>query len=82
MGDNGLEFNPEDKYISLGGTAILATSGVSVTAEELTLDGYKVVKKGNTVIIAGPSEYGTLYGAYAFWKTKSGFRVYAEDEVK
>ncbi len=81
VGDNGLEFNPEDKYISLGGTAILATSGVSVTAEELTLDGYKVVKKGNTVIIAGPSEYGTLYGAYAFLENQIGFRVYAEDEV-
>lgn len=82
VNDNGLTFNPEDKYISVGNTQILATSGVSVTQSELTLDGYKVVKKGNTVLIAGPSDYGTLYGVYAFLENEIGFRVYAEDEIK
>ena len=82
INDSGLSFNPDDKYISVGDTNILATSGVAVTREELTLDGYKVVKKGNTVIIAGPSEFGTLYGVYAFLEHEIGFRVYAEDEIK
>ena len=66
VSDNGLTFNPQDKYISVGNTEILATSGVAVEQDKLTSDGYRIVTKGNTVIIAGPSDYGTLYGATLF----------------
>lgn len=81
VSDNGLIFNPQDKYISVGNTEILATSGVAVEQDKLTSDGYRIVTKGNTVIIAGPSDYGTLYGAYAFLNWQIGFETYAEDEV-
>ncbi len=63
VSDNGLTFNPQDKYIAVVNTEILATSGVAVEQDKLTSDGYRIVTKGNTVIIAGPSDYGTLYGA-------------------
>lgn len=81
IGDNGLTFNPQDKYISVGHTELLVTSGITVDEETLTSDGYKIVTKGNTVLIAGPSDYGTLYGVYGFLKHQIGFETYAEDEV-
>ncbi len=82
INDNGLSFDPSEKYISVGNTEILRSSGVTVTQSELTLDGYKIVRKGNTVIIAGPTDYGTLYGVYGFLAHEIGFEVYAEDEIK
>ncbi len=81
VSDAGLSFNSDDKYISVGDTEILATSGVVVDSSVLTTDGYRIVTKGNTVIIAGPSDYGTLYGVYGFLNHEIGFETYAEDEI-
>lgn len=81
ISDMGLSFDAEAKYISIGDTEILASSGVVVDSSELTSDGYVIVRKGNTVIIAGPSDYGTLYGVYGFLNYEIGFETYAEDEV-
>lgn len=81
ISDVGLTFDSDAKYISIGDTEILATSGVVVDSKELTSDGYVIVTKGNTVIIAGPSDYGTLYGVYGFLNHQIGFEVYAEDEI-
>ena len=82
ISDKDLSFNADDKYLSVGKTQILATSGVAIDESELKSDGYKVVTKGRTVIMAGPSDYGTLYAAYCFLENEIGFKVYAEDEIR
>lgn len=81
ISDAGLTFNSDDKYISIGDTEILTTSGVVLDSSVLGTDGYRIVNKGNTVIIAGTSEYGTLYGVYGFLNHEIGFETYAEDEI-
>lgn len=81
ISDAGLTFNSDDKYISIGDTEILATSGVVLDSSVLGTDGYRIVNKGNTVIIAGTSDYGTLYGVYGFLNHEIGFETYAEDEI-
>lgn len=81
ISDAGLTFNSDDKYISIGDTEILTTSGVVLDSSVLGTDGYRIVNKGNTVIIAGTSDYGTLYGVYGFLNHEIGFETYAEDEI-
>lgn len=82
ISDRDLTFNAEDKYLSVGATEILATSGVIIDENVIKSDGYKVVTKGNTVIMAGPSDYATLYAVYCFLENEIGFKVYAEDEIQ
>ncbi len=81
ISDADLTFNSDDKYISIGDTEILATSGVVLDSSVLGTDGYRIVNKGNTVMIAGTSDYGTLYGVYGFLNHEIGFETYAEDEI-
>ncbi len=82
ISDAGLSFNSNDKYISVGATNILATSGIVIDEATLKADGYRIVTKGNTVILAGPSDYGTLYAVYCFLQNEIGYKAYAGDEVR
>lgn len=78
--DEGLTFNEEDYYLSIGQTTIFKTSGLTATFEELGLDGLKLKRLGNTVIMVGHSEEGSMYAAYEFLERSFNFEVYAEDE--
>lgn len=79
--DLDLTYNPEDKYISLGNTKLLQNSGIKISEEELTKDGYLLKTNGNLVFIAGPSDYSALYGTYKFMYFSFLFKVYADDEI-
>ncbi len=81
ISDIEAEYNTEFKYLSIGKTTLLAASGIQLSSDELTNDGYKVVTKGNIVFMAGASDYGTLYATYFFMNKSFGYKAYAEDEV-
>lgn len=81
--DNGLTFDEDAKYISVGDTALLQTSGIVVNYKQLKSTGFRLVTKGNTHFIIGQSEgYGVVYGVYEFLKYTIGFKVYATTEVQ
>lgn len=79
--DRDLEYDTESKYISIGNTVILKESGISLTREELTLDGFKIKRNGSLVIIGGVSDEGTLYGTYEFMSYAFKYHAYAVDEI-
>lgn len=79
--DRDLTYDSESKYISIGNTVMFYESGISVTREELTLDGFKIKRSGNSVIICGPSDEGTLYGVYEFMSYLFKYHAYAVDEI-
>lgn len=79
--DTNKSFNPDDKYISLGNTTIKSGSGVTVSEEEVFTDGYKIVRKGNVVIIAGYLSRGTMYGVFEFLKIICEYEVYSSDII-
>ncbi len=79
--DTGLTFNENDYYLSIGNTKILEGSGVTVSYSELGRDGYKVVRKGNTVILAGGGGYGNIYAVYGFLNKQVDFKAYAANEL-
>ena len=79
ISDRGLTFNKDDKYISIGKTNILATSGLRVDYEELTDDGCRIMTKGSVVCIVGGSDYGTLNAVYDFLHIVFRYETYSPD---
>ena len=79
--DSDVSYNKQKKYLSVGKTTLLQESGVSVTFDELGNDGYKIVRKENTVVMAGGGDYGTLFSVYEFLHHAFGFEPYAVDEI-
>ena len=78
--DTDLTFNPDDYYLSIGNTTIQAGSDVSVTYEEYGLDTLKLVRKGNTIIMAGSNDKGAMYAMYEFLERTFNLETYAIDE--
>lgn len=81
VNDSEVSYDTTQNYISIGHNKLLESSGIETTREELTYDGFKIIRKGNIVFIAGYSDYGTLYGTYRFLNTTIKFRTYAKDEI-
>ena len=79
--DKDLSFDEDSKYISIGNTVIFEESGLSVTREELTLDGFKIKRYQQSIVICGPSDEGTLYGVYEFMHYSFKYHAYAVDEI-
>lgn len=69
------------KYILLGRTNALAASGIMEAGEKVKSDGYKIVRKDESVYICGANDKGTNYGVYEFLWYEVGFEAYSADEV-
>ena len=67
------------KYISLGETSQLATSGISLDRKKLTNDGVRIVTKDDNIYLVGGSDYGSLYAVYTFLEIYFDFDVYYRD---
>lgn len=81
VSDAGRTFNKNDKVISVGRTSILEGSGLSVTVDELTYEGYKLKQQGNTMLLCGAEDSGTIYSVSDFLREQFAYEVYAIDEV-
>ena len=76
IADNGLTHSASNKYISLGETKLLKTSGASIDREALTAEGLRIITVDKTVYIVGGSDQGTLYGVYTFMEQNFAFDTY------
>lgn len=79
--DTDLTFDREKKYISLGSTSILAGSGLTFDYATYGEDGYSIKRLGNTVIIGGADDDGTVYGVYGFLEYGLGVKIYGERDM-
>lgn len=79
--DAGLQHNAQNKYISIGYTSLLYSSGIDVEAEIATLnsDGVRIKTVDDTVYIFGGSSRGTLYAVYTFMEVTFHFETYYKD---
>ena len=68
-------------YIAVGKTSLLEKSGIVVDANELNTNGFVLALVGNTVVICGGSEMGTVYGCQEFLSYVISYEVYALQEV-
>lgn len=78
--DTGLVFDQEKKYISLGSTTILDGSPLALDFETYGEDGYHIKRFGNTLIIGGADDDGTVYGVYGFLEYNLGVKIYGETD--
>ncbi len=70
-----------DKFLSIGKTDKLATSGIKYDDDVLGISGYKTVTKGDDVYFIGSNGgIGCLYSVYEFLHHAVGYRYYASDE--
>ena len=79
--DNGQGLDEEKKLISVGRTTILEDTNLALTQEELTHDGYKLKRYGNTVVLCGATDTGTIYSVGDFLHYQFNYEAYAADEV-
>lgn len=77
--DNGAALDENAKYVSLGDTTM--TGGLTVTKAEVNLDGYKIARRGNTILIKAYEDRGVMYGVYEFLHRGFGYECYAVDEI-
>ena len=63
VSDEGITYDENAKYFSLGNTNALQNAGITVDYKELGSQGYIVQTKGQSVFICGNSK-GVLYGVY------------------
>lgn len=70
----------ESKYLSIGNTKVFEASKLSATFEELGADGIKLYTYGNSVIMIGGSDRGSMYATYEFLERQFNFECYAADE--
>ena len=78
----GLSHTAEGKYISLGETKMLQSSGVDVKEDVIGSQGVRIVTKDKTVYITGASSTGTLNAVYTFLSIVFDYEQYAYDCFK
>ena len=76
ISDEGLSHSAANKYISLGDTALLATSGLSIDKTALGEQGLRIITQDKTIYIVGGSDLGVLYGVYTFMEQNFNFDTY------
>ena len=74
------EIAEEGLYISIGETALSQKVDLSVL-DSYNTSGFVITMVGNSYVILGKSEHGTLYGIYELLKRWIGLEVYAEEEI-
>ena len=71
------EYSADKKYISIGNTE--ASETVTVTAEELGTQGFKIVTVGDNIVIKAVGNHGLLWGAYELMTRMFNYEYYAKD---
>lgn len=78
--DEGLEFNAEQKYISIGNTTIFQGCGLTLT-KDMGETGYYMKRFGNTLVIAAKNSNGSCSAVYDFLNYTIDLEVYSMDEL-
>ncbi len=77
--DTGLTYDESKKYISLGDTTLLASSGLTIDKDALSSSGVRIVTKGNTVFLSGGEKQGVIYSVYDFMSIMFDYETYYID---
>lgn len=76
ISDANLTHSADNKYISLGETNLLETSGLEIDKSALTFEGVRIVTKEQTVFLCGGSDYGVIYAVYDFMQIMFNYEFY------
>jgi hypothetical protein len=74
--NENIAYDENAKYISLGNTGLLETSGIVVDAQTIGAQGYEIITKGKSIFVCGQKR-GVMYGVYDMLKTLIDFETYS-----
>ena len=77
--DEGLIYDENAKYISLGETTLSESAGITPDKALLGDDGVRIETKGKTIFLYGGSASGTLYAVYDFMELEFNYDFYYTD---
>ncbi len=79
--EQGLTHTANAKYISIGYTSLLYSSGIDVASEikKIQSDGVRIKTVDDTIYIFGGSSRGTQYAVYTFMQVTFNFETYYKD---
>lgn len=80
--DIGLTHDATGKFISLGETTLLETSGLTINKGNLTKDGVRILTKDNNIYLVGGSDYGTINAVYTFMKVTFNYEYFYSNCVQ
>ncbi len=66
------------KYLSIGETSIMEDSGITISYDELNIDGYKVVTNGDAIVMCGYTEQASLYAVYGFMDLQFNLEIFSD----
>lgn len=75
--DANVAFNETAKYISIGDNQYFDSANI-VVSEKLSLNGYIIKTKGDSIFIYG-ERHGTMFGAYAFLEYEFAYDQFTAD---
>lgn len=78
--DTGLSYDENSYCLSIGETTIFEQSSVELDRVKLGTGGLRLVTCGNTVIMVGGTDDGSMYAMYEFLERTFHFQTYAVDE--
>lgn len=76
---SGLKHTADGKYISIGATKMLESSGVDVKKNTIGSQGVRIVTKDKTIYVVGATTAGTLNAVYTFLNLTFGYEQFAYD---
>lgn len=79
--DGGQGLDEQKKVISLGKTSILSDTELDVSVQTMNYDGFRIKRYGNTVVLCGGTDSGTIYSVGEFLHHQFAYEVYSEDET-
>ena len=79
--DAELTYDATKKYISVGDTSLVQAAGIIVDKAQLTVSGFRIESKGDSVFLVGGGRYGVMYAVYEFLSHEIDYEVYHIDEI-
>ena len=80
VSDNGLTFNENSEYISLGNTSLFYQSNIQIK-DISYVDGFEINSLNKSVFINGGGTSGVMFGTYKFLYYEIGFEIFSDDEI-
>ncbi len=81
VSDDGLTFDANSKYVSLGETTLFEQTDITIDEKELGSSGYVIRTVGDSIFICGALEAGSLFGVYEFLNHAVGYEYFADEEI-
>lgn len=79
LSDDGVAFNQQSTYISLGNNAVASQAGVVAKEQTVEKQGFIIKTVGKSVFISGAYAEGTLFGVYGWLEKELNFDCFANN---